>query len=599
MSAMGLAIAATALSALAASPTVAAPSPRVTVLDDGEKIARDSARPLPSSPWPGDIDLFALRGETVAIQIVVEAGASPLSEVHALAGVFQGDRAQADIDVETFAEHFVHIERPSGNDREPGSLAFTALAAPPRGAFVGWFADALVPFDAAAAPFERAAIWVDFTVPAATRAGTYRSVVIVVAQGRAIASRPLALRVIDRELPYAAEKATVYYDPKNLESRMGDRRAEPALRQLFHAHHLSAFREVTGLSELGEDEAALTGVAFTRAKGYRGPGESTGEGLFVIGSYGALGEPRLDKVAAVEELTAHVRELGLGPATELLLYAVDEDCASPWGGAWADLLRGRESVRGLGVAVTCGKDPLAQRAEVILMTPPDLHPRRARIARSLGKRVFAYNGQRPFAGPMMLDVPATDLRANAWIAARYGIERWFYWESTYWRAPRDAAGVDPFAVAETFHNGDSDHANGDGILVYPGTQVAPGMRDFGEPTVFPSVRLKNIRRGVEDAGYIALASEIDREATFAIVRRVVPRALAEAGPRAAWPERGAAWIEARRGLAAIIERGVAREPSAPVSDGCAASRQGPRGANVGACAVMALLFLVRRVRFTR
>src|SRR5262249_50008845 len=119
-----------------------------------------------------------------------------------------------------------------------------------------------------------------------------------------------------------------------------------------------------------------------------------------------------------------------------------------------------------------------------------------------------------------------------------------------------------------FHNADGDWANGDGILVYPGTQRAavvggPGQAhaearvDYGVATVFPSVRLKNLRRGIEDAGYIALARAVDRAEADAIVRRVVPRALALADARASWPERGGAWLEARRDLARIIEGDIA------------------------------------------
>ena len=158
---------------------------------------------------------------------------------------------------------------------------------------------------------------------------------------------------------------------------------------------------------------------------------------------------------------------------------------------------------------------------------------------------------------MMLDVPATDLRANAWIAMRYGISRWFYWESTFWfddnRGGRGGEhGFDPFVVAETFHNADGDSANGDGILVYPGRQRAPGMVDYGVDTVFPSVRLQNLRRGIEDAGYIALALGIDRDRADAVVARVVPRALAWAGDRPSWPQDARLWLEARRELAEIV-----------------------------------------------
>jgi hypothetical protein len=194
------------------------------------------------------------------------------------------------------------------------------------------------------------------------------------------------------------------------------------------------------------------------------------------------------------------------------------------------------------VGATCGDDPVGQAADLVMQPADALDPSRARVARETRDTwVWAYNGRRPSAGPMMLDVPATDLRANAWIAMRYGVPRWFYWESTFWfddnRGGRAVErGFDPFVVAETFHNADGDHANGDGILVYPGTQ-GRGMTDYGVATLFPSVRLKNLRRGIEDAGYIALARVSDPERTAALLRRVIPRALAFAGDRVAWPER--------------------------------------------------------------
>jgi hypothetical protein len=249
--------------------------------------------------------------------------------------------------------------------------------------------------------------------------------------------------------------------------------------------------------------------------------------------------------------------------TQIFLYAIDETCASPWGGQWLEILRAEPVTRGLRVGVTCGEDPLKQRADLVMVTAPDYAPERARLAKEAGKWVWVYNGQRPFAGPLMLDVPAVDLRANAWIAARYGVERWFYWESTYWfddnKGGRGgASGFDPFVVAETFHNGDGDWANGDGILVYPGTQV--GMTDFARRTVFPSVRLKNVRRGVQDVAYIEAARAVDREEADRIVRRVVPSALAHAGKRVSWPERGAAWTAARADLLAIVDRPAVASP---------------------------------------
>src|SRR5262249_29447096 len=124
-------------------PAALALAATLVVLDDGERIARDAANPLPPSPWPDEIALFAMRGETVAIQAVMESRAR-LNGIHATFGPFTRDAADSErleVDVETFAEHFVFIARPSGNEREPGSLAFTADAAPDP-PLSGWYADA-------------------------------------------------------------------------------------------------------------------------------------------------------------------------------------------------------------------------------------------------------------------------------------------------------------------------------------------------------------------------------------------------------------------------------------------------------------------------
>ena len=561
--AAALALAATlAVPARASAPASRA---RVLVLDDGEKIPRDRARPLDAGPWTaGPVDLFALRGETLALQVVIEAGDAPVDDVRALVEPFVADDgARLAVDTETFVERFVVIERPSGNDRDPGSLAFTARSAPSP-ALLGAVADALVPEAlerAHAAPHERAALWLDLTVPDAARPGAYRSVLLVRDARGELEARPLELRVLDARLPFAAAPAFVYYDTSELRRRMGDAGAERDLRALLHAHHLAAIHDVNAKTQLDAaaielDRAAVLGTAYARGRGYRGPGDGVGEGVLALGAYGSLGEPSPQGRDVAAGLARAILGDGAGE-TAAFLYSNDEDCSSEWPARWVELLRGSAPLRGVRVGASCGDEPSAQAADLVMQTAPAFDPARARAAERAGKWVWAYNGVRPSAGPLMLDVPATDLRANAWIAMRYGVPRWFYWEATFWfdnnRGGRGGErGFDPYVVAETFHNADGDHANGDGLLVYPGTQRAPGMVDYGVPRVFPSVRLQNLRRGIEDAGYIALARAIDRARADAVVRRMVPRALAWAGDRPSWPERAQPWLDARRELAEII-----------------------------------------------
>jgi hypothetical protein len=602
---------------------------RVVVLDDGEKVVGDFARALPKSVWPapGPVDLFALRGETIGFQVVVDAE-RPLTGVHAtLVEERAADAGDGDaLEIDVFGERFVPVLRPSYNERYAGSLAFTAAAAPDPAAFVGPIADPLVPGDVDVAAHGRGALWIDVYVPSRARPGRRALRLHVSSREGALADRAVAVDVLDGDLPYAAARTMVYYEPSTVERRMGDKGAEEGLRRLFHAHHLSAIRDRPRVEVPADhlDDDALTGVLYREDRGYHGPGEGIGEGVFVLGAYGSIDEPSPEHLRVAEALADHVRSLGVlaPPArTDVFLYAVDEMCTSPWPREWARLFATSAAMRGVRVGATCGDDPLVQGADLVMMGAADFAPARVRAAREAGKVVWAYNGRRPFAGPMMLDVPATDLRANAWIAARYDVDRWFYWESTYWLdAGRGGEGgwdgFDPFADAETFHNAAGDHANGDGILVYPGRQVARGMLDLDEGAVLPSVRLKNLRRGIEDAGYIALARKVDAARANEVVRRVVPRALAGAGPRVAWPERGAAWLDARRELAEIAKNGqsggldpgvgaVHEASDAPRGQGacarsCTLGARGPRaGSAVRALPMLAFLIVLGLVRGNR
>jgi hypothetical protein len=102
--------------------------------------------------------------------------------------------------------------------------------------------------------------------------------------------------------------------------------------------------------------------------------------------------------------------------------------------------------------------------------------------------------------------------------------------------------------------------NSQGVLVYPGPYV--GIRG-----VVPSIRLKQVRRGMQDYEYLWLARERGHGAVAERVsRRLVPRALHEAGPlgelgaRGAWSRDPRAWAAGRLELAEAVLR---PPPAAP------------------------------------
>ena len=87
-----------------------------------------------------------------------------------------------------------------------------------------------------------------------------------------------------------------------------------------------------------------------------------------------------------------------------------------------------------------------------------------------------------------IDYPAIDHRILFWMAWKYGIEGMLYWQTTFWRR------VDPWKDSETFST-----VHGDGCLFYP-SKTFPIK-------VVPTIRLENIRDGVEDYDYHAILRE--------------------------------------------------------------------------------------------
>jgi hypothetical protein len=243
-------------------------------------------------------------------------------------------------------------------------------------------------------------------------------------------------------------------------------------------------------------------------------------------------------------------------ATEAFLYADDEDCASPRASLWRTFLRGSNdtNVRRMRVGWTCSERPAGQPVD-IAMTLGAFDDGEARDARARGVDVWVYNGVLPRTGTFLLDADAVSPRVNGWLAAMFGIRRWFYWDVAHWSEAHETRLPDPFQEPESLHNKDGDWANGDGVLVYPGRQNdVPAGRSLGFAGVVPSIRLKNWRRGLQDGSYLELARARDANAANDIARSLIPRAFgdARAGAPPSWSVHGRPFFEARKRLFAIV-----------------------------------------------
>jgi hypothetical protein len=161
-----------------------------------------------------------------------------------------------------------------------------------------------------------------------------------------------------------------------------------------------------------------------------------------------------------------------------------------------------------------------------------------------GERFWTYNGRPPAAGSMVLDTEGAALRTWGWIAERYHVDLWYAWEGLYFSDRYNHGGpTDVMHDAITFderRKGGTDWGNGDGVLAYPGP--------------LPSLRLKVLRRGLEDRLLLReLESCGGAQVSHDIVRRTIPRALGEARDRATWPSDEIDWEHARSEILDAIE----------------------------------------------
>ena len=418
-------------------------------------------------------------------------------------------------------------------------------------------------------------IWADIYIPKAIPAGDYEGKVSITIEGAHSQEIPITLTVRGFTLPdLPSAKTMVAFSPENINNRYlnneyPERGTEAYTKsillqnkhfQLAHRHKLSLIGngdfDITNGSP--DDELLnawvlrLNGDLFTPEYGYEGVGEGVGNNVFSIGTYGSWDWRRGSKNQMWENSDAWVDwfdSLNLSTSTDYFLYLIDESDNFPQIEQWAawiesNLGPGKDlksmatlslpdavsNTPSLDIPTSMGTFGLTQLWEDSLNT----HTSKP------STQFYMYNGIRPATGSFATEDDGVALRVLAWGQYKMRVDRWFYWESTYYNNFQAGTGEsNVYRTAQTYGSFDDDdhlygktgwnYFNGDGVLFYPGTDLQFTAENYGTDGPIVSLRMKHWRRGIQDVDYLTLASKIDPVRTAEIVEEMIPSVLWEVG----------------------------------------------------------------------
>lgn len=444
-------------------------------------------------------------------------------------------------------------------------------------------------------------IWADIYIPKSAPAGSFTGAVTIKENGSIVGTVPVTLTVHDFTLPDdPASDTMLYFSRENINRRyFGNSWYWPGLPEwdsvveardnhfkLAHRHKISLIDsdEVTQDRPTDEWISRLNGSLFTASNGYDGPGVGVGNGVYSIGTYGAWrwkGEGETSMRSHTNAWEQWFQDNS--PTTERFLYLQDEPTDFTNIRQWSGWMNDNPGVGGDLKSFST----VSMNKSVPQVPSLDIHASWANIGPTnawqsaletlqsrADKRAYLYNGKRPAVGSFATEDDGIALRQLPWAQYKKGIDRWFFWESTYYNNFQGGEGdTNVFQQAHTFGShsrydsvrGDTgwNYSNGDGVLFYPGTDVQFPAESYGINGPIASLRLKHWRRGIQDVDYLTLARAKDPVHTNQIVQSMIPKVLWEYGVAdpndptwvrtdISWSNNPDVWEAARVELASII-----------------------------------------------
>ena len=528
----------------------------------------DTRRVLRSEPAGKElaVKLAAARNEWESFQILVRSDA-PTGGLTVRAGDLRepGGVILRAADARLFRQHQIHLT--AGTHRNDTFRP-------------GWYPDPLILFrhpitrkplrgaPRTAVPFDLPAgqthgFWVDVHVPAAASPGEYRGTYRVTAAGAKAVEVPVSLIVWDFQLPRVSTMKTALGSPARRMRGYYRRRAkagkekEPAdwaavdaqCAEMLTRHRLNA-TPPGGISPKAQADGS-----------FRVPDEQVRRlrkfvdryhvnALMVPRPTSVVRDPEKDRkklhawLAAWDRAAAELER----PGVLFYTYLKDEpndEAAYKFVRKWGRAVREAKSVvKVMVVEQTWTQDAawgdLYGAVDIWCPLFSLFRPASAASRQALGETIWTYTAlcQGKRTPWWHIDYPLLHYRVPAWIAWRYRIRGLLYWGGlSFWNQV-----ADPWTDGWTYgrqKDGKGIVFNGEGTLVYP-------ARAAGYEGIAPSLRLKALRDGIEDAEYLAILDRLGL--TWQAEKVAVPLA----GSWYEWSGDPAAYKKARADLAKII-----------------------------------------------
>ena len=566
----------------------------VWAVSDGEKIGRDDlGHPgkAHNSSWTGQwVRLFGARNEVVAFQLIVESDQAGIDALRVRLPLLRDKRSGREIryqppatdpadsvgrPIQIFTENYLYIPR-------PGDASWIYQAGSPSAPadIVGWKPVQLVPENALPGrggfplrvPARRnQAIWIEIYAARNLPTGFYTGELLVEVDGASLRI-PVGLDLFDFTLTDQNSLQAMFFYESSQPVLYQGRNLDSEYHRFAHRHRVEL---VHAYSEADAERARgrFDGADFQLERGYSGPGQGTGNRILPNTFY----TPVMafdDRASAWSNSDEWMRFLArFRPDAITFVYMPDE----PGPSEYARIRRIAENIksnpgpgRGLPVFVSKAYTPELDGAIDIWCSPPQGYDiARAAYERTQGRGYWIYNGGRPQAAAIVIESPATDPRSIPWACFKHSIDVYFYWHTDHWKHNHQKPGekiqnvwANPITFDTRDGAGDGSFAYGDGVLLYPGTELLHPEENRGIAGPVGTIQLANFRRGLQDHLYLTMARSLGLAPLVEkALTAVVPRVFSDAGETVGFAEDANSYEVARYNLGRAIESLVSREGS--------------------------------------